>query len=140
MNSFSLKKAECEADWIIIDGSLEPIGRIASKISRHLTGKSKETYTPHMICGSHVIVINCKNSYMTGKKETKKIYRHHTGYMGGLVERTYKTVKEKDPNFPMYKAVERMLAKNRNRKLLMRRLHMFQDEAHPYTHLNPKVI
>lgn len=140
MKSFSLKKAECNPDWVIIDASSEPIGRMASKISRYLMGKHKETYTRHMVCGSHVIVVNCKNSYLTGKKEEDKIYRHYTGYMGGLVERNYKTVKIKHPNLPIFKAVERMLAKNKNRKLLMRRLHIFEESSHPYSHLNPKEI
>lgn len=140
MKSFSLKKSECKSDWIIVDASSDAIGRVASKICKYLLGKHKETYTPHMICGSQVVVVKCAESYLTGKKETDKIYRHYTGYMGGLVQRTYKFVKEKHPHLPLYKAVERMLAKNRNRKVLMNRLHIFQGIDHPYSHLNPMVV
>src|ERR1700744_6369681 len=88
MKTYSAKASEIEKKWVVIDAEGLVVGRLASIIAMRLRGKHKPTYTPHMDCGDNVIVINASKVVLTGQKLKKKIYYHHTGYIGGIKERS----------------------------------------------------
>ena len=84
--TYSIKKSEIERKWYIIDAANKPLGRVAAEAAKLLRGKHKPTYTPNMDAGDHVIIINCEKVILTGNKLNKKMYRHHSGYIGGMKE------------------------------------------------------
>src|SRR6195952_3385118 len=88
MKTYSAKASEIEKKWVVIDATGLVVGRLASIIAMRLRGKHKPTYTPHMDCGDNIIVINAAKVLLTGNKLKKKVYYHHTGYIGGIKERT----------------------------------------------------
>src|ERR1700721_1877077 len=109
MKTYSAKASEIEKKWILIDAQGLVVGRLGSIISMRLRGKHKPTYTPHLDCGDNVIVINAAKVVLTGQKLKKKIYYRHTGYIGGIKERTAGAVMAgKFPERILGKAVERM--------------------------------
>ncbi len=119
-------------NWYIIDASNKILGRLASKISIILQGKHKPTYTPHLLCGDKVVVINASKIRLTGKKMEQKIYRFYSGYPGGLKEIRARDLFSKDPARLLELAVRRMLPDNKLRKLMMRNLYIYPDEKHPH--------
>ena len=86
--TYSVKGNEIESKWYILDAANKPVGRVATEAARLLRGKHKPTYTPNMDAGDHVIILNCDKVILTGKKLDQKIYRHHSGYIGGMKETT----------------------------------------------------
>src|SRR5919202_3318495 len=110
MKTYSAKPAEVEKRWVLIDAKGLVVGRLASIVALRLRGKHKPTYTPHVDCGDNVIVINAEKVVFTGRKREQKVYYHHTGYPGGIKERTAKYILEsRFPERVVQKAVERML-------------------------------
>lgn len=116
----------------LIDAKDQVLGRLATHISTILQGKDKPTYQPHLDEGDVVVVINAEKFAVTGRKMTDKVYRWHTGYPGGLKERTLKEQVARKPEEVIRKAVERMLPKNRLRVSRMRKLRLFAGEEHPF--------
>src|ERR1700749_3700583 len=109
MKTYSAKAPEIEKKWIVIDATGLVVGRLASIIAMRLRGKHKPTYTPHLDCGDNIIVINAAKVVLTGQKLKKKVYYHHTGYIGGIKERTAGFImNSRFPNRVLGKAVERM--------------------------------
>jgi large subunit ribosomal protein L13 len=122
--------------WYLVDASKTPIGRLATESARLLLGKNLPTYSKDVNVGGVVVVINAKNSVLTGKKPEKKNYFRHSGFMGGLTTTSYKEYQEKNPKFPIYTAIKGMLPKNRHRDLLMNnRVYIF-DEGHNFSNIN----
>lgn len=109
MKTYSAKPREVEAKWYIIDAEGKTLGRLASMIANILRGKNKPEYTPHVDMGDFVIVINAEKIEVTGKKETDKMYNHHTGYPGGFRSISYKDLVAKHPTRALEKAVKGML-------------------------------
>src|SRR5436305_14800372 len=110
MKTFSAKAGDIEKKWVLIDAAGLVTGRLASLVAMRLRGKHKPSYTPHVDDGDNVIVINAAKVVLTGRKRENKIYRHHTGYIGGIKERTARSILEgKFPERIVEKAVERML-------------------------------
>src|SRR5919201_3152351 len=110
MKTFSAKPAEVEKNWVLVDATGLVVGRLASVVALRLRGKHKPTYTPHVDGGDNVIVINAEKILFTGRKRENKVYRHHTGYIGGIKESTPRSVLEgKFPRRIVEKAGERML-------------------------------
>jgi large subunit ribosomal protein L13 len=110
MKTFSIKTADVQKKWVLIDADGLVLGRLASIIAMRLRGKHKPTYTPHMDCGDNIIVINAAKVLLTGQKLKKKVYYHHTGYIGGIKERTAGAIMAgKFPERVLEKAVERMV-------------------------------
>ena len=107
--TYSPKKSEIERKWYIIDAANKPLGRTATEVAKLLRGKHKPTYTPNMDMGDFVIVINCKDAIFTGKKLDQKIYRHHSGYIGGMKETTARVMMDTKPEQAMFLAVKGML-------------------------------
>ena len=107
--TYSAKKGEVESKWYILDAAGRPLGRVATEAAKLLRGKHKPTFTPHVDTGDHVIIINCKDVVLTGNKLSQKIYRHHSGYIGGMKETPAAVMLEKNPEKAMTLAVKGML-------------------------------
>lgn len=136
--TFVAKPASIEKKWILIDGKGLVVGRLATIVATRLKGKHKVTYTPHVDCGDNVIVINADKVVLTGAKREDKVYYHHSGYPGGLKERSPRQILEgKHPERIVEKAVERMLARGPLHRQLMRNLRIYKGAEHPHTAQNP---
>lgn len=141
MKTFVAKPAEVEKKWVLIDAEGLVVGRLASLIALRLKGKHKPTYTPHVDMGDNIIVINAEKVVFTGKKYEDKKYYRHTGYPGGIRERTPKMIIEgKFPERVLEKAVERMLARGPLQRQIMRGLRIYKGGAHPHEAQNPEVL
>jgi large subunit ribosomal protein L13 len=138
----SLKPAEVEKKWIVIDAQDAVVGRLASFIAMRLRGKHRPDYTPHVDCGDHVVVINADKVKLTGRKLEQKTYYWHTGYPGGIKERKAGAILSgKHPERILEKAVERMLPKESPlaRKQLTH-LRIYNADGHPHEAQNPETI
>lgn len=140
MKTFSLKKENIKQNWWLLDAKGEILGRLASRTASILRGKHKPDFTPHLDNGDFVIIINANKVKLTGKKEEQKLYRKHSGYIGGLKETTFKEKKEKDPEGIILNAVAGMLPKNKLGRRLIRKLKIYCDEKHPHTAQMPKKL
>ena len=138
--TYYAKKGEVESKWYIIDAANKPLGRVAAEAAKLLRGKHKPTFTPNVDTGDHVIVINCKDAVLTGKKLDQKMYRYHTGYVGGLKEITYREMMAKKPEEVVAHAVSGMLCKNKLRSRMMTRLRVFAGPNHDHAAQNPEVL
>lgn len=128
----STKEKDIKRDWHKVDVGGKILGRQASEIAQLLIGKSKPYYTPHLDCGDHVVVVNAKEVAVSGKKETEKIYTRYSGYPGGLKKMTLEQMREKKPTDVITRAVSGMLPKNKLRKKMLTRLHVFEGEQTKY--------
>ncbi|KAJ2333825.1 54S ribosomal protein L23, mitochondrial [Coemansia sp. RSA 1836] len=118
--------------WHLVDARGLVLGRLGTQIAQTLMGKHKPIYDPSSDCGDYVVVINAKHVGVTGRKREQKLYRHHTGFPGGLKEATMEQLQQKNPEKVIEKAVSGMLPKNRLRQVRMGRLLIFPDAEHPY--------
>jgi large subunit ribosomal protein L13 len=137
--TYSAKKNEIERKWYIIDASSKPLGRVATEVSKLLMGKHKPTYTPNQDTGDHVIILNCKDILLTGKKLDQKMYRHHSGYIGGMKEVTARTMIENNPEKAMMLAVKGMLPKNRLGRQMINKLRVYSGSEHENQAQKPEV-
>lgn len=141
MTTFVAKPAEVEKKWVLIDASGLVVGRLATIIAMRLKGKHKAIYTPHVDCGDNVIVINADKVVFTGKKLEKKVYHHHTGYIGGIKERSARMIMEgRFPERVLEKAVERMLARGPLGRKIMGNLRVYKGDKHPHEAQNPEKL
>lgn len=140
MKTFSAKPTDVTRDWYVIDASEAPLGRVATKVATLLTGKGKPQFTKHIDCGDFVVVINAAQTVVTGGKETKKMYYHHSNYPGGLKEATFAEKMEKDPTFAITKAVRGMLPVNKLRDERLQRLKVYAGTEHKHAPQQPKLI
>ena len=140
MKSFMQKKETVDRKWYVIDAKELPLGRVASRAAVVLSGKHKATYTPHIDCGDYVIIINAKEVKLTGNKLNNKIYYTHSGYVGGLRERTAKTMVEKYPIEMVERAVKGMLPKGRLGRAMYKKLFVYEGETHPHMAQKPEVL
>ncbi len=141
MKTFVAKPGEVDKKWVLIDASGLVVGRLASLIAMRLKGKHKSIYTPHVDCGDNIIVVNADKVVFTGKKREDKRYYWHTGYPGGIKERSPKQIL--DGRFPervLEKAVERMLARGPLQRQLMRNLKIYKGAEHPHEAQQPEVL
>jgi len=140
MKTFSAKPTDVVREWYIIDASKAPLGRVATQIATLLTGKGKPQFTKHIDCGDFVIVINAAQTVSTGDKLDKKIYYNHSGFPGGLKSATLGEKLEKDPAFPITKAVRGMLPINKLRNDRLLRLKVYADDQHNHEAQKPTLI
>lgn len=138
--TYSQKPTEVSRRWVLIDASDAPLGRVATQIATYLTGKYKPTFTPHTDGGDYVVVINAKDTVVTGKKETDKIYYRHTGFPGGIKDATLSEVREKFPERIIENAVKGMLPKNKLAADRMNRLKVFAGPEHAHTAQTPEKV
>ena len=113
--------------WYVIDAAGKPLGRVAAKAAVILRGKNKTTFTPNVDCGDHVIIINCDEAVLTGKKLEKKFHRTHSGWIGGLKETKYRILMQEKPETAMRVAVRGMMPRNTVCKDSLKRLHIYAD-------------
>lgn len=137
--TYSAKKGEVESKWYIIDAAEKPLGRVATEAAKLLRGKHKPTYTPHLDTGDHVIILNCSKVVLTGKKLDQKIYRHHSGYIGGLKEIKAKDLLAKSPEKMMMRAVKGMLPHNSLGRQMLRKLRVYAGSEHENAAQKPEV-
>ncbi|MBI3091279.1 MAG: 50S ribosomal protein L13 [Candidatus Tectomicrobia bacterium] len=140
MKTFVAKKEEIEPSWYIIDAKGKILGRLATRVAMILRGKHKPTFTPHVDAGDHVIVINAAAVRLTGKKLEQKLYRHHSGYHGGLKEESAQKVLQRKPEFIIEEAVRGMLPKNSLGRQLFRKLRVYAGTTHPHAAQQPKPL
>ena len=140
MTSFMQTKETVDRKWYVIDAKDQPLGRVAAKAAHMLRGKHKPTYTPHIDCGDYIIIINAKETKLTGNKLDKKMYYNHSMYPGGLTERTAKEMKEKYPVEMMERAIKGMLPHNRLGRQMYKKLFVYEGENHPHMAQKPTVI
>ena len=140
MKTFSLKTADVKHDWYIIDADGQVLGRLATKIARILSGKDKPNYTPHIVNGGVVVVINASKIKVTGQKLTDKIYYRHTGYPGGIREISLRDQLDKDSTKVIEHAVEGMLPKNKLQAKMLQNLKVYGGADHPHAPQNPQII
>ena len=140
MKTYNLKTADAKQEWYIIDAKDQVLGRLATKIARLLIGKDKPNYTPHVVSGDVVVVINSAKVKVTGQKLTDKIYYRHTGYPGGIREINLRDQLEKNPNKVIEHAVEGMLPKNKLQAVMLKNLKVYSGNEHPHAPQNPKSI
>ncbi len=129
-----------ERKWYVVDAEGIPLGRLASKVAAILRGKNKPTFTPNVDTGDFVIVVNCDKVVLTGKKLENKIYRYHTGHIGGLKEIPYKKLMEDKADVAVYEAVKGMLPKNSLGRATLKKLKVFRGPDHNHEAQKPEVL
>ncbi len=129
-----------ERKWFVIDAQGQTVGRLASQIATVLRGKHKPTYTPHVDCGDHVIVINADKVVFTGKKLDQKLYRRHTGYAGGLRETKARDMMDTHPERVIMFAVKGMLPKNSLGRQMLTKLRVYAGAEHNHEAQQPEVL
>lgn len=132
------KKETVSRGWYVIDAAGKPLGKTAVAAANLLRGKTRPEFTPNVDCGEFVIVINAEKAVLTGKKLEKKFYRHHSGYIGGLKEVSYKTLMATKPELAMTLAVKGMLPKNTLGATALTRLKVFKGAEHNHQAQQPK--
>lgn len=138
--TFMQRKEDVKRKWYIVDANGKTLGRLASKIAMILRGKHKPEYTPHVDCGDYVIVINSKGVLVSGRKSEQKIYQSYSGYPGGLKELTFKEMIARRPNDVIKRAVKGMLPKGRLGRAMLKKLKVFETEAHGHTAQKPQTL
>ena len=140
MSTFMQTSHEVKRKWYILDAKNKPLGRVAAKAAVLLRGKHKPTFTPHVDCGDHVIVINCKDAVLTGNKLTQKFYYHHTGYIGHLKEVRYDKMMAEKPDRAMFLAVKGMIPDNTIGRKALTRLRVFAGSEHNHEAQKPEAL
>jgi len=134
MSTYSAKAADIEKKWVLIDAKGLVVGRLASIVALRLRGKHKPTFTPHVDDGDNVIIVNADKVVLTGRKRENKVYHHHTGYIGGIKERTAKHILEgRFPERVVEKAVQRMLPHGPLGRQQFGNLRVYKGLDHPHT-------
>ena len=137
MSTFMQKKENVERKWYVIDASGKTLGRVATKAATILRGKHKVTYTPSVDCGDYVIVINADKVVLTGNKLEDKKYYNHSGFPGGLRERSAKEMIQKYPEEMMERAIKGMLPHGRLGRAMGKKLFVYRDENHKHASQKP---
>lgn len=138
--TYMLRKEDVNPKWYLINAEGKVLGRLASRIAKILMGKHKSNYTPHVLCGDFVVVVNADKVVLTGNKLKDKKYYRHSGYMGGLKVRTAEEYMKIKPEFLLEHAVSGMLPKNRLRKRMLKRLKIYSGPDHPHKAQNPQIL
>ena len=133
------KKEEIQRKWYIVDAKSKPLGRVATTAAKLLMGKHKPTYTPNQDTGDHVIILNCKDVILTGNKLDQKIYRHHSGYIGGMKEVTARDMMNNNPEKAMMLAVKGMLPKNRLGRQMINKVRIYAGSEHENQAQKPEI-
>lgn len=139
-NTFMANPQNVQRTWYVVDAEGKTLGRLASQVAAILRGKNKPTFTPHVDCGDFVIVINAEKIHLTGKKLTDKLYRHHSGYPGGLKEVAAKDLLQRRPTRAVELAIKGMLPHNKLGADMYRKLKVYAGPEHPHAAQQPKQL
>lgn len=137
--TYVLKGKEIERKWYIIDAANKPLGRVATEAAKLLRGKHKPTYTPNMDAGDNVIILNVSEAVFTGRKLDQKIYRHHSGFIGGMKETTAREMMDKNPEKAMMLAIKGMLPKNSLGRQMIKKVRIYAGSEHDNAAQKPEI-
>ena len=140
MKTFTAKPETVKRDWYVVDATGKTLGRLAAEVAKVLRGKHKPTFTPHMDCGDNVIVINADKVVLTGKKLVKKIYFHHSGYLGGDSYVKAGDMLKKNPVKMVELAIKGMIPHNKLGSQIYTKLHVYAGSEHPHAAQKPEVM
>ena len=132
MSTYFPKAGEVQKKWYVVDANGQTLGRLATFLAKVLMGKNKPVYTTYEDVGDFIVVVNADKIRLSGKKAEQKIYRHHTGYPGGLKEIPLATIQKKNPEKVIVEAVSGMLPKNKLRAVYLKKLKVYGGEQHPH--------
>ena len=139
MKSYIAKPADIKRDWYVVDVAGKTVGRVATEIASRLRGKNKPEYTPFVDVGDYIIVINAAKVTLTGNKAEKKVYHHHTGFPGGIVDQTNELI-QRHPEMIIESAVKGMLPKGPLGRAMFRKLKVYAGAEHNHAAQQPKVL
>ena len=140
MKTFSAKPQEVQRDWFVVVATDKVLGRLAAEIAHRLRGKHKPEFTPHVDTGDFIVVVNAARLRVTGNKTEDKIYYRHTGYPGGIRQRTFRQMQEQHPGRALEKAVKGMLPRGPLGYAMIRKLKVYGNGTHPHTAQQPKAL
>jgi len=140
MKSYWAKPDEIEKKWFVLDAENKVLGRLATEVATILMGKHKPTYTPSIDTGDFIVIVNAEKFAVTGNKMEAKKYYRHSGYLGGIKERTLKEQLEKAPEEVIRMAVRRMLPKTKMGRAMIKKLKIYTGAEHPHAAQNPEVL
>lgn len=140
MKTYMAHAETVERKWYVVDATGVPLGRLASRVAAVLRGKNKPTFTPNVDTGDFVIVINTDKVLLTGKKLEKKLYRYHTGYIGGLKETPYSILMATKSDLAVYEAVRGMLPKNSLGRQMIKKLRLYKGAEHNHAAQKPEEL
>ena len=140
MKTFMANAQNVERNWYVVDADGMTLGRLASQVAAILRGKNKPTFTPHVDCGDHVIIINAAKVVLTGKKLDQKIYYHHSGFAGGLKQTKYRKLMAEKPEFAVKHAVVGMLPKGPLGRQMARKLRVYAGAEHEHAAQMPTML
>jgi len=140
MSTYTPKLAEIEQSWYLVDAKSQVLGRLASQIATRLQGKHKATYASFIDTGDYIVVVNCQDMRVTGKKTSDKMYHRHTGYPGGLKSVNYADMMERDPTKVLQLAVKGMLPRGPLGRAMLKKLKLFAGEAHSHAAQQPQPL
>ncbi|MBQ4232421.1 MAG: 50S ribosomal protein L13 [Lachnospiraceae bacterium] len=140
MKSYMASPSTVERQWYVVDATGHTLGRLASEVASILRGKNKPTFTPHIDTGDYVVIVNADQIKVTGKKMDQKIYRHYSGYVGGMKEQTLKEKLAKKPEDVLYLAIKGMLPKGPLGRQMIKKLHVYAGPEHKQQAQQPKEL
>ena len=140
MKTYMASAKTVERKWYLVDAAGVPLGRVASKVAAVLRGKHKPTFTPNVDCGDYVIVVNTDKIVLTGKKLEKKVKIHHSGYIGGLKQESFKDIMANKSDIALYDAVKGMLPKNSLGKQMLKKLKIYKGAEHNNQAQKPETL
>ncbi|MBC7926109.1 MAG: 50S ribosomal protein L13 [Bryobacteraceae bacterium] len=138
MRTYFPKQGDITPRWFVIDAEGQILGRLSTTIAQIISGKTKPTYTPFLDTGDHVIVLNAEKIVLSGRKENDKLYRHHTGYPGGLKERAARFIRAEKPETMIEEAVWGMLPKSKLGRKMLKKLKVYRGAQHPHEAQQPE--
>ncbi len=137
--TYSIKKEDIQRKWYIIDAEGKPLGRVATEAAKLLRGKHKPTFSPNIDAGDHVIIINAAKVVLTGHKLDQKVYKHHSGYIGGMKETPARVMLQNNPNKALMLAIKGMLPKNSLGRQTIKKLRIYAGSEHENEAQKPEV-
>ncbi|MCQ2610411.1 MAG: 50S ribosomal protein L13 [Treponema sp.] len=140
MKTIFVNESAQNRTWYVIDAAGKPMGRVAAKAASVLRGKNKASYAVNQECGDYVVIINADKVAVTGAKADEKLYRHYTGYVGGLKTFTYNALNERHPGEPLKLAIQGMLPHGRLGRKIMGNCKIYAGAEHPHAAQNPKAL
>lgn len=140
MKTIFAKNEDVKNDWYVIDASGKTLGRVAAKAASVLRGKHKASYTPNSMCGDFVVIVNAEKIQVTGKKADDMMYRHYTGYVGGLRSYSFKELIARHPTDPLRRTIWGMLPHGRLGRRIIGNLKIYEGAEHPHAAQNPQPL
>ena len=140
MKTVSVRQQDVAHDWYVIDAAGQTLGRLASEIAKRLRGKHKSNYTPPVDNGDYIVVVNAEKVFVSGRKETNKVYYRHSGYPGGIKSASVKEIRETKPTELLERAVKGMLPRNPLGRSVFRKLKVYAGDTHPHGAQQPKEV